>query len=443
MLLLPAPLHPYRPADGPGKQRRLRGRVVGPVGTVGARAVHVDDANPVALDPEHPGARALEAVHVLGRGPHRDAIGPHVGHAAGRPDGAVGLHGPAIGGGERARPGRRRAQGREIALPGDLLVADDPARPHRLELLGVIRQTGARAPLGLERARRPQRVPLAFGDHREEALDPHHAGSPDGGDRRFVHRDERGAERGRADHPGVEHAGQHQVLQVAVVPGDLRGQIRPGQRLADEAEAVVGLERRRLVHLQVQRAIADQIAVAHRPGAVLAAHHAVGDLEVTGGPAQALRGQVDEPPARGRGGQAELGAAAGDAVAAAGPALVGRERGVALDHRDALERDVELLARELAHRDAPAGAEIHPAHEDGDRAVAVHGQERVHRVGGERLAEEAIGVGDGLRAGRGRARRARVRRSTPRPRRGSSAGRQRAAITAPPASRRPRGAPRG
>ncbi len=271
------------------------------------------------------------------------------------------------------------------------------ARPHRLELLGVIRQAGARAPLRLERARRAERVPLALGHHREEALDPHHAGAPDARDRRLVHRDQRGAERGRADHPGVQHARQHQVLEVAMVPGDLRGQVGTGQRLADEPEALVGLEQHRLVHLQVQRAIADQLAVAHRPGAVLAAHHAVGHLEIARGPAQALRGQVHEPPARGRGRQAELGAAARDAVAAAGPALVGRQRGVALDHRDALEGDVELLARDLPHRDAPARAEVHPADEDGDRAVAVHGQERIHRVGRERLAEEAVRVGDGLR----------------------------------------------
>ena len=91
--------------------------------------------------------------------------------------------------------------------------------------------------------------------------------------------------------------------------------------------------------------------------------------------------------------------AARDAVAARGGPLVGRERGVALDHRDALERDVELLADDLPHGDAPARPDVHLADEDGHRAIGVHGQERVDRIGGQRLAEEAVGAGQGL--GRG------------------------------------------
>ena len=138
--------------------------------------------------------------------------------------------------------------------------------------------------------------------------------------------------------------GQHEVVEVLVAARDLRGQVGTGQRLADEAEAVGRLERRLGVDLEVERAVADELAVGHRPAAVLRAHHAVGDLEVGDRLAEALRRQAEQRLARGGRGPAELDAAAGDAVAAAGRALVGRERGVALDHRDALERDVELLA---------------------------------------------------------------------------------------------------
>jgi hypothetical protein len=260
----------------------------------------------------------------------------------------------------------------------------------------VVGEAGAPAPLGLDRPRGPERIPLALRHHRQEALDAHHACAADAGDRRLVHALERGPERGRVDDARVQHARQHQVLQVAMVAGHLLRHVGPGERLADEAEAVVRLERGLRVDLQIEGATADQLAESHRAGSIPGAHHPVRQLQLGGGPSKARRGHAQQGLPRGGGGATDLDAAPGHAVAAAGAALVRRERGVALDHRDAIRRQIELLAHHLADGDARAGAEVHPAHEDRDGAVAPHREVGVDRVGGQRLAEEAVRVGDRL-----------------------------------------------
>ena len=90
-----------------------------------------------------------------------------------------------------------------------------------------------------------------------------------------------------------------------------------------------------------------------------------------------LRGEIDQRLARGRRGLADLHAAALDAVRAGGAALIGRQRGVALDIFDLVDADAELLGGDLRDRDAQALAEIDLAAEDGDGAVAVDGEEGV------------------------------------------------------------------
>ncbi len=396
VLLLPRPLHAYGPSGGLGEQGRLGCRVVSAVRAVGAGAVQVDNADALALDTEHARAGGLEAVGVLRRAPHRDGVGAHVGHPARGTDGAVRLDGPAVGRAEELRARGRRAQGGEIAALGDLLVAHDATRPHRLELLRVVGQPGARRPLGLESPRGADGVPLAVGDHGEEALDADHAGALDGRDGRLVHGDQGGAQRGRMDHAGVQHVGQHQIVEILVAPRDLGGQVGPGQRLADEAEAVGRLERRLSVDLQVEGLVADEIAVGDGAAAVLRPHHAVSDLEIAHGLAEACGGPGEEGLARGGRGVADLGTAAGDGVAARRRALVRRERGVALDHGDAIEGDIELLSSHLAHGDASARADVDLAREEGHRAVGVDGEVGVDEIRCERLAEEAVGIGHGL-----------------------------------------------
>jgi hypothetical protein len=70
VLFLAARLHAHGPAHRLGKQRRLRRRVGG--------AVEIDNAHAVALEAEHPRARGLEPVDVLGRAPHRGRQTRHV-----------------------------------------------------------------------------------------------------------------------------------------------------------------------------------------------------------------------------------------------------------------------------------------------------------------------------------------------------------------------------
>ena len=309
------------------------------------------------------------------------------------------LDGPAVLGAQHARePRRRRVQRGDVALLGDLLVADDAARAHRLELLGHVRQAGARRPRRAQRAGGADRVPLALGHDGEEALDADDAGGGNGADGRLVHADQRGADRGRPDDARVHHAGQRQVVHVEMEARDLGRDVGPPQRLADEAEVLGRFHQRLGIELHVEPLIADEVAVGDRRAAVLRAHDAVGHVEIGGRLAQLLRGLRDQRLARGGGGLAELRAAARDAVAARRRALVGRERGIALDHRDALGRDVELLGDDLAHGDAAAGADVHLADEDRQRAVGVHGQIGIDEVGRDRLAEEPVGARHALGA---------------------------------------------
>ena len=112
-------------------------------------------------------------------------------------------------------------------------------------------------------------------------------------------------------------------------------------------------------------------------------HQAVGGDEVLGLDVEALRGKLDQRLARGGRGLPDLHAAALDAVRAGGPPLVGRERGVALDIFDLVDADAELLGGDLGDGDAQPLAEIDLAAEDGDRAVAVDGEEGIDLLGVE------------------------------------------------------------
>ena len=92
--------------------------------------------------------------------------------------------------------------------------------------------------------------------------------------------------------------------------------------------------------------------------------------------AEALGRLLEQRAARGRRRLADLHAADLDREAAPGRALVGRQRGVALDDLDARERHVELVGGDLRERRRDAGAEIDLAGVDRDHAVGVDGEDR-------------------------------------------------------------------
>ena len=350
---------------------------------------------------EDPGERLAEAVGRLGRRPDRRAVGADVRHAAGRAERSVGLDRPPVRGPEGLDAGAGRPERRQVALLRHVLVADDLRRADRVGEREVVGQPRARRPLGPERARGAHRVPLPLGDDAEEAADPHDPRAGNRGDRRLVDRLEGRAERRRADRAAVEHAGKREVLDVEVAAGDLRRHVRARDGLADVTEGARRLERRLGVDREPELAVTDQLAVGHARAARLRADDAVGDREVSDWVPEPLGGEREQRPARGGRRAPELLAAAGDAGAAAGPALVGAHGGVALDQlRDPLDVDVELLGHHLPHRGPATGPEIHLAGEHGDGAIGVDGEEGVDLVGRDGLAEVAIRRPAGSRARR-------------------------------------------
>ena len=187
----------------------------------------------------------------------------------------------------------------------------------------------------------------------------------------------------------MQHSGNDVIVDVDVTTGDLGRNVGARQRLADQHVTRGRLERRLRIHLDVEAALADQLGEADAAPSGRA-HCAVGERQVCHRHAQPLGGDRQQRLARRRRGLAQLDAATHDAGASGRRALVGRQCGIALDELNAVDRDGELLADHLAHRDAMSCAEVDLARPDDDRAVAANGEERVDRV-------ERQGAGDGVR----------------------------------------------
>ena len=225
------PLDAHRPAHRPRQEGGVARRVLGAGLAVGSGAVQVDQPHLVPREPEEPGERLAEAVRRLGRRPDRGAVGADVRHAARRAEGAVRLDGPPVRRAERlhagagraergsgrpssprpgrARPGSRGPRRRASAWSGSPVPADHWARSARAA------RTASHSRSATTPRKLPMRTTRAPGNRR---------------DRRLVDRLERGAGRGRPDHPPVEHPGERQVLDVEVAPRDLRGDVRPAAR---------------------------------------------------------------------------------------------------------------------------------------------------------------------------------------------------------------------
>ena len=77
--------------------------------------------------------------------------------------------------------------------------------------------------------------------------------------------------------------------------------------------------------------------------------------------------------------------------------LVWRKCGIALDHRDALDADAELLRRHLRDRDAKALAQVDLPAEDRHPAVGADREIAIDFVRIECLAERCLGRGQPLR----------------------------------------------
>jgi hypothetical protein len=183
----------------------------------------------------------------------------------------------------------------------------------------------------------------------------------------------------------VQHAGHTEVLHIGEAARRLLGHVGARDRFADQLERfrVFGGNRLLRVELERKRFAADQLRVGHALAA--ATDGAVGDRKRFLGDAEA-RGRSVEQRGAGRGRRlADLHPPDLDGEAAPGLALVGRERGVALDDLHPRHRQVELVGRDLAERRAGAGAEVDLAGIDRDHALGIDRQERVDLGERERL----------------------------------------------------------
>ena len=197
---------------------------------------------------------------------------------------------------------------------------------------------------------------------------------------------ELGADRRRADHAAMQHAGHAEVLHVGETSRHFVRDIDARHRLADDLVvlgvlagggfAVVELERERLA--------ADQLAVAD--AFVAGTDDAVGDPEFLLLGTEALGRFVEKRGLGRRRRVAQLHAADLDGEAAPGRALVGRERSVALDELDHGQRHVELLGDHLQQRSRDAGAEVDLAGIDRHHALGIDREEGVDLGGCDRLA---------------------------------------------------------
>ena len=188
------------------------------------------------------------------------------------------------------------------------------------------------------------------------------------------------------------------ILDVGVLAGALRGNVGPLRGSADDGVAGRSSERRLWIDGNRETAALDQAADWHRarragrPSTARRrgrADFAVDDRQIRGRDAEALRGEAQQFLSRARRGLADGGSSAGQPGAAARAAVVRTAAGVAVDERDARDRDAQLLGGHLRDGDAHPGADVDLARVDGDAAVRMDGEEAIDllNVEGVRAAE--------------------------------------------------------
>ncbi len=191
----------------------------------------------------------------------------------------------------------------------------------------------------------------------------------------------------------MQHAGHAEVLHVDEAPRHFVGNVDPRHRLAHHFVVLRILAGGGfgMIELQRERFAPDQLAIAHPFAA--GADDAIDNPEVLRLGVQAFGRLLEQRSPGGRRGVTQLHAADLDRQAAPGGALVGRERSVALDELDPVERHVEFVRDDLRQCSCDAGPEIDFAAIDRHHAAGIDREKRVDlgdREGlgplGERLA---------------------------------------------------------
>ncbi len=304
------------------------------------------------------------------------------------------LHGPVELGGHLLRVDQRRSR---VALLHQCLVRIERARTHPRAYTCVAHERGRGRPARLQHARRGHRIPLVIGHDSDEILDAHDARAGNRSDRCLVDVDKLSPHRRWTNHAAVQHAVDDEIVNEHVPPGDLARDVGPRQRLADDGVRGGIAQLRLRVHLDAEVLAGNQFGVANAGAAGFRTHLAVDRIEFRRGLARARRCERDQRLARRRRRLPNLHAAAHDAAAAGGRALVGRQRGVAFDQYDALDADAEFFGGHLRNRDAQSLAEIDLARIDRHRPVGVDRDEAVDVAGVERLADRCVGACNALR----------------------------------------------
>src|SRR5205814_1293821 len=143
------------------------------------------------------------------------------------------------------------------------------------------RQRRAVLPRHLELPRGLDRIPLALRHDADKAALAYDTGAGNVGDRAFIDAERLGARAvgalaARAHDAPMQHAGNAHVLHVLVGAGGLGRQVDPRHVGADQRIAADRLLRGYAGELDVERLVAEEIAVAHGAGRVAVdRHHAL------------------------------------------------------------------------------------------------------------------------------------------------------------------------
>ena len=246
----------------------------------------------------------------------------------------------------------------------------------RLEMFEKPRRIGQLRPWlpfcrGYERGARLHGLLFTFGNHAKEGAVAHHGDhAGDGTGLRLVHGLQRRAVLRRAHHAAMHHAGQAHVLHVHRLAGDLAGNVEARDRLTDDSVHAGGLWSHRGGRLALEVERRRQLGIGN-PLAVRRADDAIRDAERIRAHLQPRRGKLDQDAAHFRRGEPQRGAGIFDRLRAGGHAFVRRAAGVAGDHGNARERQVELFGRDLRQRRHDPLPQLDLAGEHGRAAVRV------------------------------------------------------------------------
>ena len=163
--------------------------------------------------------------------------------------------------------------------------------------------------------------------------------------------------------------GQPHVLDESGAAGDLGRDVEARHGFSDDPVARRRLRRclRRCLAIEIghcELAVADLASVRRRDDTV-------GHRQLIRRHPEPLGRELEEDRAHLGAGHAQRRAAVLDRLAAGGLALVRRLAGIAGNHRDAGERQIELLGRDLRERGENALPQLDLAGEDGGGAVGV------------------------------------------------------------------------